>query len=71
MYLGEGGQIPTMHRIQRIAAAMDIDLATLPLRIVFDAGDITGDAFLAALNAAVADEMPGLVIVDPFYAYQV
>lgn len=69
MYLGEGGQIPTMHRLQRIAAAMDVDLASLPLRIVFDAGDITGDAFLAALRRAVEDEMPGLVIVDPFYAY--
>lgn len=69
MYLGEGGQIPTMHRVQRIAAAMGVDLASLPLRIVFDAGDITGEAFLAALDAAVADEMPGLVIVDPFYAY--
>ena len=69
MYLGEGGQIPTMHRLQRLAAAMEVDLASLPLRIVFDAGDITGDAFLAALRRAVEEEMPGLVIVDPFYAY--
>jgi hypothetical protein len=69
MYLGEGGQLPTMHRLQRIAAAMEVDLASLPLRIVFDAGDITGPEFLDALERAVADEMPGLVIVDPFYAF--
>lgn len=69
MYLGEGGQIPTMHRIQRIAQAMKVDLASLPLRIVFDAGDITGEAFLASLRKAVNEDMPGLVIVDPFYAY--
>lgn len=69
MYLGEGGRNPTARRLQRIASAMGVDLAALPLRMVFDAGDITGDTFLRAFNRAVTEEQPGLVIVDPLYAY--
>lgn len=69
MYLGEGGERPTRRRLQRLAEWMGIDLATLPLRMVFDAGDITGDEFLSAFERAVSDETPGLVIVDPLYAY--
>lgn len=69
MYLGEGGQHPTARRLQRIAAAMDVDLASLPLRMVFEAGDITGETFLREFGRAVDAERPGLVIVDPLYAY--
>lgn len=69
MYLGEGGERPTRRRLQRLAEWMGVDLASLPLRMVFDAGDITGDEFMGAFERAVADEAPGLVIVDPFYAF--
>ncbi|SMH30664.1 Toprim domain-containing protein [Rathayibacter oskolensis] len=69
MYLGEGGKGPTQRRIQRIAEHMGVDLASLPLRMVFDAGDVTGDEFVAAFRRAVDDEQPGLVIIDPLYAY--
>jgi hypothetical protein len=69
MYLGEGGQNPTARRLQRIASSMGVDLGSVPLRIAFDAGDITGDTFLRAFNRAIAEEQPGLVIVDPLYAF--
>ncbi|EMY35756.1 bifunctional DNA primase/polymerase [Arthrobacter crystallopoietes BAB-32] len=69
MYLGEGGQNPTALRLQRIADAMGVDLGALPLRMVFDAGDITGDEFLHQFQRAVREQKPGLVIVDPLYAY--
>ncbi|MFC3273686.1 AAA family ATPase [Agromyces mediolanus] len=69
MYLGEGGQFPTMRRLQRIAQSMGVDLRSLPLRMVFDAGDLTGETFLAAFEEAVAEETPGLVIIDPLYAF--
>lgn len=69
MYLGEGGQLPTMRRVQRLAESMRIDLASLPLRLVFDAGDITGEEFLTAFERKVQEASPGLVIVDPLYAF--
>ncbi|WP_370582585.1 AAA family ATPase [Plantibacter sp. VKM Ac-2885] len=69
MYLGEGGKGPTQHRLQRIAKTMGVDLAALPLRMVFDAGDLTSEEFLTAFDVAVREDSPGLVIVDPLYAY--
>ncbi|MBG6238208.1 hypothetical protein IWX78_001163 [Mycetocola sp. CAN_C7] len=69
MYLGEGGDGPTRRRLQTIAEFMELDLATLPLRMVYDAGDITGEEFLSSFKRHIEEEMPGLVIVDPFYAF--
>ncbi|MFJ8893561.1 AAA family ATPase [Leifsonia sp. NPDC102414] len=69
MYLGEGGQAPTIRRLQRMASAMDVSLARLPLRMVFDSGDLTGDDFLESLTAAVRVEKPGLIVIDPLYAF--
>lgn len=69
MYLGEGGELPTRRRLHALASAMGLDLGALPLRMVFDSGDITGDDFLHAFRTAVAEQEPGLVIVDPLYAF--
>ncbi|GAB3535908.1 hypothetical protein GCM10027403_14840 [Arthrobacter tecti] len=69
MYLGEGGHTPSARRLQRLAASMALDLESLPLRMSFDAGDITGKEFLHAFRTAVAEQEPGLVIVDPLYAF--
>lgn len=69
MYLGEGGELPTRRRLQALAPAMGVDLGALPLRMVFDSGDITGEDFLHAFRTAIAEQEPGLVIVDPLYAF--
>lgn len=69
-YLGEGGQTPTTRRLQRLARHMDIDLASLEnFRMVFDAASLTGDEFLRSFEQHVAEESPGLVIIDPLYAF--
>jgi hypothetical protein len=69
VFSGEGGANPGRRRLQRIAQWMDVDLARLPLSVTFDAGDMTGEAFAAALAEQVAALSPGLVIVDPLYAF--
>ncbi|MFC8266992.1 AAA family ATPase [Streptomyces cinereoruber] len=69
MYVGEGGQIPTRRRLQRMCAAYGVALKDLPLYMVFDAGALDSIDFLTTLHQNTDQVQPGLVIVDPLYAY--
>lgn len=67
--VGEGGEIPTRRRLQRLAEWMELDLASLPIRMTFDSGNALGEPFLPAIEQAIADEEPGLIYLDPLYAF--
>jgi hypothetical protein len=68
-YVGEGGRIPYIRRLKRVAEAMDVDLAHIPLEIVTDVAPITSEIFQASLARDLHDLQPALVTLDPYYAY--
>jgi hypothetical protein len=68
-FVGEGGRDPWARRIERIAEAMDVNLRDIPLFPVFDAAPIRSEVFEKALNYALEEFAPGLVWMDPYYAY--
>lgn len=69
MYLSEGGQQGTMRRLQDICKWMEVDLATLPLTIVFDSAPIGSEMLTGSIKDAIADLDPGLVVLDAVYAF--
>ena len=68
-YVGEGGRRPYMRRLRRIASAMGVSLADIPLYVVTDVAPIESDAFQLSLHRDLDEIRPGLVVLDPFYAY--
>ncbi|WP_082148494.1 AAA family ATPase [Rhodococcus sp. ARP2] len=68
-YVGEGGQAPFQRRLQAIACAYKVDLADLPLHAVFEVGALDSPVFTDALKRNLDEIQPGLVIVDPLYAF--
>jgi len=68
-YVGEGGAKPYRRRIQAMAAAMGLDLGTLPLEVSFDVAPIQSAEFRGSLERDLRDLRPGLVLIDPYYAY--
>jgi hypothetical protein len=69
IYVGEGGRIPYTYRLERVADALRIDLRDLPLRCSFESPAIQSPKFRHTLNFDLEHEQPGLVIIDPFYAF--
>lgn len=69
MYLAEGGRDSTMRRLQQIAASMGVDLATLPLTLVFDSAPIGSAELTEAITRDCRELRPGLVILDALYAF--
>lgn len=69
-YVGEGGRVPFIRRLERIAAAMKINLDDVPMLLSFDVAPLTSDVFRESLQRDLAafDE-PGLVHIDPYYAF--
>jgi hypothetical protein len=68
-YCGEGGERMFRRRLRRVAEAYGVAVETLPLVAYFDVAPLDSDAFQASLSADLAELSPGLVIVDPLYAF--
>ena len=68
-YVGEGGRKPYIRRLRRIASAMDVRLSDIHLEIVTDVAPIHSDIFTRSLERDLAEVQPGLVFIDPLYAY--
>lgn len=69
MYVGEGGRIPHTRRLTRVAEALDLKLADLPIELVYDVAPVASDRFRRSLARDLAALEPGLFILDPLYAY--
>jgi hypothetical protein len=69
VYVGEGGRIPYTRRLQRIAAAMGVDLADVPMFTSFETAPIGGPTFTTTLLTHLEQYGPGLVHIDPLYAF--
>jgi hypothetical protein len=68
-YVGEGGRVPYTRRLERVAAAMGVDLRHLPLFSSFDVAPTTSEIFRETLTRDLAERRPGLVTLDPLYAF--
>ncbi len=68
-YVGEGGRVPYTRRLERVAAAMGVDLRHLPLFSSFDVAPTTSPIFRETLARDLAEREPGLVTLDPLYAF--
>jgi hypothetical protein len=68
-YVGEGGRVLWRRRMQRIAEAMSVRLGDLPVHPVFDVAPIASATFQETLARDLRQIEPGLVILDPYYAY--
>lgn len=68
-YVGEGGCIPYTRRLRRIAAAMGVDLEDIPLELSFDVAAVQSPVFQESLARDLTELEPGLVVVDPLYAF--
>jgi len=68
-YVGEGGRIPYTRRLERVAKAMGVDLDDIPLFQSYDVAPILSDRFKESLARDLAALEPGLVSLDPFYAF--
>jgi len=69
IYVGEGGRKPFQRRLQRLATAAGLRLADLPLHVSFDVAPIGGARFQDSLARDLVDLEPGLVVIDPYYAF--
>lgn len=68
-YVGEGGRIPYTRRLERIAASMGVALADIPLISCFDTAPVTSARFKESLHRDLEELRPGLVLLDPLYAF--
>lgn len=68
-YVGEGGRVPYTRRLERVAAAMGVDLRQLPLFSSFDVAPTSSDVFRETLARDLVERAPGLVVLDPLYAF--
>jgi AAA domain len=68
-YSGEGGQKPYQRRLQRMAESANVDLKSLDFEAVFDVAPIQSAVFQQSLARDLRELRPGLVIIDPYYAF--
>lgn len=68
-YVGEGGRVPYTRRLERVAAAMGVDLRHLPLFSSFEVAPTSSPIFRETLARDLAERRPGLVTLDPLYAF--
>lgn len=69
IYVGEGGVKPFVQRLARVAKAMGFDWTTLPIHVRAGSVPVLSPAFQALLRRDLEEVRPGLVWVDPWYAY--
>ena len=68
-YVGEGGEKPFRRRLQRLAEASSLELGSLPFEASFDVAPVASPRFRASLSRDLQEVKPGLVIIDPWYAF--
>lgn len=68
-YIGEGGRIPWTRLLKRVCKAMDVNPADLDVHPVFDVAPIASPVFQESLRRDLREIEPGLVQLDPYYAY--
>jgi AAA domain len=68
-YVGEGGRVPHTKRLQRVAEAVGVNLADIPLFTSYDVAPIDSDRFQQSLERDLHDHQPGEVGIDPYYAF--
>jgi hypothetical protein len=68
-YVGEGGRGLWARRMARICAAMGVSVSDVDVHPVFDVRPIASAAFQATLARDLREVKPGLVEMDPLYAY--
>ena len=68
-YVGEGGRGPWTRRLERVAATMGVNPRDIPLFLSFDVAPIASAVFTESLARDLAEVRPGLVGLDPFYAF--
>lgn len=68
-YVGEGGRIPYTVRLERVARAMSVNLADIPLYQSYDVAPVLSERFTESLARDLRDLEPGLVSLDPLYAF--
>lgn len=66
-FVGEGGRGPTQRRLSVLKRRMGV-VRDLPLHLCFNVAPVSGQRFREAFDRSL-DLHPGLVIVDPWYAY--
>lgn len=69
IYVGEGGRIPHTRLLARVAQALGIDWRDLPIYPRYEIANITSPRFQATLERDLEKYEPGLVVVDPYYAF--
>jgi hypothetical protein len=68
-YVGEGGRKPYRRRLERIAQAIGVNLADLPLHPRFEVAALDSGTFQHTLELDLVELQPGLVSIDPYYAF--
>ena len=69
VYVGEGGRAPITRRIERVADAMGVKLRDIPLHMSFDVAPIQSPVFMESFRRDLDEVQPGLVAIDPLYAF--
>jgi len=68
-YVGEGGRRLWKRRLRRICAAMGVNPDELDVHPTFDVAPIQSLVFQESLHRDLDEVRPGLVTLDPLYAY--
>ncbi|MGH8976268.1 MAG: AAA family ATPase, partial [Acidimicrobiia bacterium] len=69
VFVGEGGRDPYTRRMRRIAASMGVHFEDLPIITITETADAGRSRFRHTLETELAETAPGLVLLDPWYAY--
>lgn len=69
VFVGEGGRDPYTRRMRRIAASFGVRFEDLPIFTVVEPADVNSVKFRGTLEDELAERQPGLVLLDPWYAY--
>lgn len=67
--VGEGGRVPWTRRLVRVAEAMELEAASLPLVATFDVAPIESERFISSIKGVLDECKPKLLHIDPYYAY--
>lgn len=69
VFVGEGGRDPYTRRMRRIADSFGVKFEDLPIFTVVEPAPISSMKFRATLDTELTAREPGLVLLDPWYAY--
>lgn len=69
VYVGEGGRIPHTRLMTRISEAMGVPWRDLPIYPRHEIAAIMSPRFQATLARDLEKYEPGLVVIDPYYAF--